>query len=103
MPTASRACAKLQNLPWKATDDERAVVCALCRATYFALDDLTFTVSHLVPHRNRRRIWRILRAEGLSRPSPLPSARPKRGEGEFRDDESRLQSDRYQAPAEGAD
>src|SRR4051794_20892586 len=31
-------------LPWKATEEERAIVCALRRATGFPLDDLTFVV-----------------------------------------------------------
>jgi len=51
-------------LPRKATEEERAVVCALRRATGFALDDLTFAVSHFLPHLNRDSVWRILRAEG---------------------------------------
>jgi transposase InsO family protein len=72
-------------LPWKATEEERAVVCALRRATNFALDDLTFVVAHFLPHLNRHSVWRILRAEGLSRRRPPTSDRPKRGEGEFRD------------------
>src|SRR5919205_3762841 len=29
-------------LPWKATDEERAIVCALRRAPRFSLGDLTF-------------------------------------------------------------
>src|ERR687897_3147009 len=33
--------------PWKASEEERAVVCAPRRATDFALDDLTFMVAHL--------------------------------------------------------
>jgi transposase InsO family protein len=77
--------AKPHKLPWKATEEERAVVCALRQSTNFALDDLTFTVTHFLPHLNRDSVWRILRAEGLSRRPPPPSARPKRGEGEFRD------------------
>ena len=72
-------------LPWKATEEERAVVCALRRATNFALDDLTFVVAHFLPHLNRHSVWRILRAEGLSRRRPPTSDRPKRGEGKFRD------------------
>jgi transposase len=52
-------------LPWKATDDKRAIVCALRRATHFALNDLTFGVTYFLPHRNRHSVWRILRAEGL--------------------------------------
>src|ERR671920_1963136 len=77
--------ARPHRLPWKATDEERAVVCALRRATHFALDDLTFVVSHFLPHLNRDSVWRILRAEGLSRRPPPPQARPKRGGGEFKD------------------
>jgi transposase-like protein len=38
--------ARPHHLPWKATEEERAVVCALRRATNFALDDLTFVVAH---------------------------------------------------------
>jgi hypothetical protein len=33
-------------LPWKASEEERAVVCALRRATGFPLDDLTFILTH---------------------------------------------------------
>jgi transposase InsO family protein len=77
--------ARPHKLPWKATDEERAVVCALRRATNFALDDLTFVVSHFLPHLNRDSVWRILRAEGLSRRPPPPSSGPKRGQGRFRD------------------
>src|SRR4028118_881790 len=68
-------------LPWKATDEERAVVCALRQSTNFALDDLTFVVSHFLPHLNRDSVWRILRAEGLSPRPPPASDRPKRGQG----------------------
>jgi transposase len=77
--------ARPHQLPWKATDEERAVVCALRRSTNFALDDLTFVVSHFLPHLNRDSIWRILRAEGLSRRPPPTSDRPKRDGGKFRD------------------
>ena len=72
-------------LPWRATEEERAVVCALRRATNFALDDLTFVVAHFLPHLNRDSVWRILRAEGLSRRPPPASGRPKRGQGTFKD------------------
>src|ERR687890_2500822 len=77
--------ARPHRLPWKATEEERAVVCALRRSTGFALDDLTFVVAHFLPHLNRDSVWRILRAEGLSRRPPPSSARPKRGQGRFRD------------------
>ena len=42
-------------LPWKASEEERAIVCALRRATGFPVDDLTFVVSHFLPHLNRTR------------------------------------------------
>jgi transposase InsO family protein len=77
--------ARPHRLPWKATEEERAVVCALRRATNFALDDLTFVVHHFLPHLNRDSVWRILRAEGLSRRPPPSPGRPKRGQGTFRD------------------
>src|SRR4028118_1483500 len=74
--------ARPHRLPWKATEEERAVVCALRRATNFALDDLTFVVAHFLPHLNRDSIGRILRAEGLSR-RPPSSDKPRRGQGTF--------------------
>jgi transposase len=77
--------ARPHRLPWKATDEERAVVCALRQSTNFTLDDLTFVVTHFLPHLNRDSIWRILRAEGLNRRRPPVSVRPTRGEGTFKD------------------
>ena len=77
--------ARPHHLPWKATEEERAVVCALRQATNFALDDLTFVVTHFLPHLNRDSIWRILRAEGLSRRPPPAAERSKRGQGHFKE------------------
>jgi transposase InsO family protein len=77
--------AKPHRLPWKATAEERAVVCALRQSTNFALDDLTFVVQHFLPHLNRDSIWRILKAEGLNRRRPAISERPARGTGKFQD------------------
>ncbi len=37
-----------QHLRWRATDEERAIVCELRRSTGFPLDDLTFTVRHFL-------------------------------------------------------
>ena len=54
-----------RRLPWKATEEERAVVCALRQATGFPLDDLTFIVTHFLPHLNRDAVYRILKAAGL--------------------------------------
>jgi transposase len=77
--------ARPHHLPWKATEEERAVVCALRRSTDFALDELTFVVTHFLPHLNRDSVWRILRAEGLGRRPPPAPDRPKRGQGTFKD------------------
>src|ERR687893_2058340 len=77
--------ARPHRLPWKAAEEERAAVCALRRATNFALDDLTFVAAHFLPHLNRDSVWRILRAEGITRRPPPSSDRPRRGEGRFRD------------------
>jgi transposase InsO family protein len=77
--------ARPHQLPWKATEEERAVVCALRRSTNFALDDLTFVVTHFLPHLNRDSIWRILKAEELNRrPTPI-SPRPVKGTGTFKE------------------
>jgi transposase len=66
-------------LPWKATDEERAIVCALRRSTGFPLDDLTFVVTHFLPHLNRDAVYRILKAEGLGRLPPAQQRQPKIG------------------------
>ena len=72
-------------LPWKATDEERAIVCALRRSTAFPLDDLIFVVTHFLPHLNRDAVYRVLRAEGLGR---LPPAlQRKRESGTFKDND----------------
>jgi transposase InsO family protein len=70
-------------LPWKASDEERAVICALRRATGFPLDDLTFIVTHFLPHLNRDAVYRILRAEGLGRLPP--ASHPRRPVGSFKE------------------
>src|SRR5215212_3712788 len=51
--------ARPHKLPWKASEEERAIVCALRRATGFPLDDLTFVVTHFIPHLNRDAVYRI--------------------------------------------
>jgi len=77
--------ARPHRLPWKATDEERAIVCTVRRATNFPLDDLTFVVCHFLPHLNRDSIWRILKAAGLNcRPKPS-SEQAAKGQGTFRD------------------
>jgi transposase InsO family protein len=66
-------------LPWKASEEERAIVCALRRATGFPLDDLTFVVAHFLAHLNRDAVYRILRAEGLGRLPPASHPRQPAG------------------------
>src|SRR3954466_5229330 len=77
--------ARPHQLPWKATEAERTIVCTLRRITNFALDDLTFVVGHFLPHLNRDSIWRILKAEGLNRRPKPASERPAKGEGTFKE------------------
>src|SRR3712207_804099 len=72
-----------RRLPWKASEEERAVVCALRRATGFPLDDLTFVVAPFLPHLNRDAVYRILKAAGLGRLPP--ASRPRRPAGSFKD------------------
>ena len=71
--------ARPHRLPWKATEEERAIVCTLRRATNFPLDDLTFVVTHFLPHLNRDRIRRILKAEGLNRRPKPATDKPAKG------------------------
>jgi transposase InsO family protein len=72
-----------RKLPWKASEEERAVVRALRRATGFPLDDLTFVVRHFLPHLDRDNVYRILKAAGLSR-RPAP-ATPERTAAKFKE------------------
>ena len=75
--------ARPHKLPWKASEEERAVVCALRRATGFPLDDLTFVVRHFLPHLGRDNVYRILKAAGLGRPPR--AATPERAAGKFKE------------------
>ena len=75
--------ARPHRLPWKATEEERAIVCTLRRATNFPLDDPTSVVCHFLPHLNRDSICRILKAEGLNRRPKPTSERPAKGQGTF--------------------
>src|SRR5918997_1336254 len=70
-------------LPWKASEEERAVVCALRRATGFPLDALTFVVAHFLPPLDRDNVYRILKAEGLARLPP--AGRPRKPAGTFKE------------------
>src|SRR4028118_2038891 len=74
--------ARPHKLPWKTSEEERAIVCALRRATGFPLDDLTFVVTHFLPHLNRDAVYRILKAEDLNR---LPAqSRSRKPHGAFK-------------------
>jgi transposase len=77
--------ARPHQLPWKATEEARAVVCALRRITNFALDDLTFGITHFLPHLNGDSIWRLLKAEGLNRRPTSVSSRSVKGTGTFKE------------------
>lgn len=74
-----------KKLPWRVTEEERAIICAVRRATGFPLDDLTFVLRHFLPHLNRDNIYRVLRAEGLNRRPAKPSTLPAKGQGRFRE------------------
>jgi transposase InsO family protein len=67
------------------TEEERAVVCALRRSTHFALDELTFVVTHCWPPLNRDSLGRMLKAEGLNRRPTPASSRPLKGTGTFKE------------------
>ncbi len=93
--------ARPRKLPWKATEVERAMVCAVRRATGFPLDDLTAVVTPLLPHLNRDAIYRILKAEGLNR---LPQAERGRRAVTARDPGAgRVQLDVTSLAPDGAD
>jgi hypothetical protein len=64
--------------PWKASGEERAVVCALRRATGFPLDDLAFVVRRSLPHPGRDDVHRLLEAAGRRPPRPRG---PRRSSG----------------------
>jgi hypothetical protein len=90
-----------RRLPWKATEAERAIVCAVREATRFPLDDLTFALRHFLPHLSRDSLYRILKSEGLHRladlPALYPDERPRRGQGHFRARWQRVLHDRSPA------
>src|SRR4028119_152786 len=69
-----------RKLPWKASEEERAVVCELRRATGFPLDDLTFVVAHFLPHLDRAKVYRLPTAAAPAPRAPRsprsPSAPP---------------------------
>ena len=72
-----------KRLPWRVTEEERAIICAVRRATGFPLDDLTFVLRHFLPHLNRDNIYRVLKAEGLNRRPAKSSPLPAKGQAAF--------------------
>ena len=74
-----------KRLPWRATDEERAIICTVRRATGFPLDDLTFVLRHFLPHINRDSVYRVLKSEGLNRRPPKPISGPLKGQGCFKE------------------
>src|SRR3954451_15800956 len=62
-------------LPWEASEEERAIVCALRRATVFPLDALPFVVPLFLPPLNRDAVYRIQKAGGLGRLPPADRSR----------------------------
>jgi transposase len=74
-----------RRLPWRASEEERAIICAVRRATGVPLDDLTFVLRHFLPHLNRDSIYRVLKSEGLNRRPPKPTSVPVKGQGRFKD------------------
>src|SRR4028119_973913 len=68
-----------RKLPWKASEEERAVVCELRRATGFPLDALTFVVAHFLPPPDPATAPRPPRAARTTpRPPPPPTPPPPR-------------------------
>lgn len=74
-----------RRIAWWMNEDERAIICAVRRATGFLLDDLSFVLRHFLPHLNRDSINPALKAEDLNRRPPMPSVQPRKGQGGFHD------------------
>src|SRR4028118_867899 len=80
---AAQTAAPPHERPGRASEEERPIVCALRRSTGFPLDDLTFVVTHFLPHLNRDAVYRILKAEELNR---LPTqSRSRKPHGSFKE------------------
>jgi transposase len=74
-----------RRLPWRANEEERAIICAMRRPTGFPLDDLTFVLRHFLLHLNRDSVYRVLKSEGLNRRPPKPTLVPAKGQGHFKE------------------
>ena len=77
--------ARPHQLPWKATEEERAMVCTLRRVTNFALDDLTFVITPLPAASQSRQHLAHPPGRGPEPPAPPASTQPPRGQGTFKD------------------
>jgi transposase InsO family protein len=69
----------------RSSEEERAIICAVRRATGFPLDELTFVLRPFLPHLNRDSIYRVLKSEGLNRRPPKPTSVPVKGQWRFKD------------------
>lgn len=75
--------ARPHKLPWRTSDEERAIVCALRRSTGFPLNALAFVIGHFLPHLSWDAVYRILNSEGLNRLPP--SEQTRKPHGSFKD------------------
>lgn len=76
---------RLQHLPWRMSEEDRAINCAVRCSTGFPLEDLTFVLRHFLPRFNRDSVYRVLKANGLHRRPTQPTSLPAKGQGRFRD------------------
>jgi len=74
-----------KRLAWRMNEEERAIICAVRKATGFPLDDLAFLLRHFLPHLNHDSIYRVLKAQGLNRRPPKLTVQPCKGQGHFHD------------------
>jgi hypothetical protein len=70
-----------QHLPWRISEEDRAIICAVRCSTGFPLDDLTFVLRYFLPRLNRDSVYRVGKANGLSRRSAQPTSLPAKGSG----------------------
>ena len=96
--TARTTRSRPHKLPWKATEEERAIVCALRHATGFPLDDLTFVVTPL-PAASQPRCG-LPHPQGRGAGPPAASAAAQAAERHVQGLRSRLRAHGHQAPAQ---
>ena len=96
-PTARTAPRVLTSCRGRRARKSAPSACALRRATGVRLDDLTFVVSHALPHLHRDAVRRIPKADGLNR--LLPSEQVRKPRGAFKDYEVGFIHVEVKAPA----